>query len=93
IEKKPVDATATLFNRQTLAGMDGLKRYLLTERQDQFARAFVHKMSAYGLGRTLTFADRAAVDELTVRLRKSGDRLADLIYIIVSSELFRAKRS
>ena len=50
INSKPVDSTAELFNRQTLAGIDGLKRYLLTERQDQFARAVVHKLTAYALG-------------------------------------------
>ena len=52
---KPVDATSELFDGQKLAGMDGLKRYLLVERQDQFARAMVHKLTSYALGRSLTF--------------------------------------
>ena len=50
IKDRPADATSTLFNKQELAGMEGLKRYLLTDRQDQFARAMVHKMTAYALG-------------------------------------------
>ena len=53
----------------TLAGMDGLKEYLLAERQDQFARAMTHKLTAYALGRHLTFADRADVEELTTQFR------------------------
>ena len=64
-----MDATSKLFNKQPLAGMDGLKEYLLAERQDQFARAMTHKLTAYALGRHLTFADRADVEELTTQFR------------------------
>jgi len=91
IKNKPVDATSELFNRQTLAGMDGLKRYLLTDRQDQFARAMVHKLTAYGLGRPLTFGDRVEIDNLTVQFRRRGDGLRDLIHLIVNSNLFNSK--
>lgn len=91
IKNKPVDATSVLFNKQELAGADGLKRYLLSDRQDQFVRAMVHKTSAYALGRPLTFGDHADVDELTVQLRKQGDRAADLIRLIVNSNLFHSK--
>lgn len=91
INNQPVDATSELFNRQTLAGVDGLKRYLLMDRQDQFARAMVHKLTAYALGKPLTFADRADVDSLTARLRKQGDRLGDLISLIITSDLFNSK--
>lgn len=88
---KPVDATATLFNKQPLAGMDGLKRYLLVDRQDQFARAMVHKLTSFALGRPLSFGDRADVDRLTERFRAKEDRLGDLITLITTSDLFRAK--
>ena len=91
LQDKPVDATSELFNRQTLAGMDGLKRYLLADRQDQFARAMVHKLTAYALGRPLSFGDRADIDSLTAHFRQGGDRLGDLIQLIISSNLFNAK--
>jgi hypothetical protein len=91
IKNKPVDATSVLFNKQELAGVDGLKLHLLAERQDQFARAMVYKISAYALGRPLTFADHADVDELTAQFRKQGDRLADLVHLVVSSNLFNSK--
>ena len=91
IKNKPVDANSALFNKQELAGVIGLKRYLLADRQDQFARAMVHKMLAYALGRPLTFGDHADVDELTAQFRKKGDRLADLIQLIVNSNLFNSK--
>jgi mono/diheme cytochrome c family protein len=91
IENKPVDATSALFNKQELAGMDGLKRYLLTDRQDQFSRALVHKMTAYALGRSLSFGDSADIDTLTVQFRNQGDRLGDLIHLIVNSDIFNSK--
>ena len=91
IKNKPVDATSELFNQQTLAGMNGLKRYLLTDRQDQFARSMVHKMTAYALGRPLCFGDRADIDSLTAQFRKQGDRLGDLTHLIISSNIFNSK--
>ena len=91
IKKKPVDAKSQLFNKQELAGMDGLKRYVLMDRQDQFARALVHKMTGYALGRPLSFGDHAAINSITVQFRKRGDRLGDLVRLIIGSELFHAK--
>ncbi len=90
IKNKPVDATSELFNHQTLAGIDGVKRYLLAERQDQFARAMVHKLTAYALGRPLSFGDRADIDNLTAQLRQHDDKLGDLISLIISSNLFNS---
>jgi hypothetical protein len=91
IQDRPVDATSELFNHQTLAGMDGLKRYLLTDRQDQFARAMVHKLTAYALGRPLSLGDRAEVDSLTAQLRRRDDGLGDLVRLIIGSTLFSSK--
>lgn len=89
VKGKPVDATSHLFNREKLDGMDGLKRFLLTNRQDQFVRAMVHKISTYALGRPLTFADRSRVDQIASDLRKRGDGLATLVALIVKSDLFQ----
>ena len=91
IKGKPVDANAELFNKQPLAGMAGLKEYLLAERQDQFARAMTHKLTAYALGRHLTFADHADVGELTKQFRGKGDRLRDLVHLLVQSRIFHSK--
>ena len=91
IEDKPVDASSRLFNNQKLDGVDGLKRFLLANRQDQFCRAMVYKLSTFALGRPLSFADRASVDQITADLRKKDDGLATLVTLIVTSELFQAK--
>lgn len=91
IKNGPVDATAELFNKQTLAGMDGLKRYLLTDRQDQIARALVHKLTAYALGRPLSFGDRADIDNLSGQFVRNGAGLRDLVHLIVNSNIFNSK--
>ena len=91
IKGKPVDASSLLFNKQELDGMDGLKRFLLENRQDQFVRAMVQKMTTYALGRPLTFADRSSIDKITTDVRKQGDGLRTMIEEVVASELFQSK--
>ena len=71
--------------------MDGLKRFLLENRQDQVARAMVHKLTTYALGRPLTFGDLSSVEQITADLRRQGDGLATLVTLVATSELFLAK--
>jgi hypothetical protein len=91
IRGQPVDASSELFNRQTLDGMDGLKRFLLESRQDQLVRASVHKLATFALGRPLAFEDRADVDAITATVRKHGDGLKTAILAIVQSPLFQSR--
>ena len=91
INGEPVDATSQLYNESELAGIDGLKRYLLQNRQDQFASAMVHKLASYSLGRPLSFADHAELERITKELRNNGDGLKNLIHTLVASELFKTR--
>ncbi|MGB0599480.1 MAG: DUF1592 domain-containing protein [Rubripirellula sp.] len=91
VQGEVVDASGILFNRQRLDGVDGLKRFLLTNRQDQFTRAMVVKLTGYALGRPLRFADRAEIDLITANLRQQGGGLVTLIKLIVKCDLFRTE--
>lgn len=91
IKGTPVDSTSVLFNKQKLEGMNGLKAFLLENRQDQFVRSMVHKLTTFGLGRPLTFADRSSVDRVAAKVRKEGDGLRTVITQIVLSDLFQFK--
>jgi mono/diheme cytochrome c family protein len=91
VNGKPVDATSRLFNKQELNGMDGLKRFLLEHRQDQFVRALVHKLATYALGRPMTFSDHARIDNVTADVRNQGDGLGTIIHTLVASELFQSR--
>lgn len=72
VEGKPVDSTSHLFNNEPLEGMDGLKRFLLKNRQDQFVLALTHKLSVFALGRPLTFADQAMLEEIAAKVQPKG---------------------
>jgi mono/diheme cytochrome c family protein len=91
INDQPVYATAVLPNHQPLDGAAGLKSYLLADRQNQFARAMVHKLSAYALGRPMSFADRGEIDQMADELKERGNGLRDLVSIVIHSNLFRQK--
>jgi mono/diheme cytochrome c family protein len=91
INDQPVDATAVLPNNQPLEGAAGLKNYLMADRQDQFAKAMVHKLSAYALGRPISFADRAEIDKMADELKNRGNGLHDLVSIVIHSNLFSQK--
>lgn len=87
----PMDATATLPDGTKVDGLPALKRYLLTRRRDQFARAIVKRLLAYSLGRSLEFSDQQTIDSLTARFAGSDYRLRSLIVEIVRSEAFQMK--
>ena len=89
IADKPVDASSLLYNKDELHGLQGVKEYLLANRQDQFTRAMAHKLSSYALGRPLSFGDRSEVEGIAADLRKKGNGLTDLVILIVKSDLFR----
>ncbi|MEZ6091751.1 MAG: DUF1588 domain-containing protein [Pirellulaceae bacterium] len=90
VQGKPIDASSELFNHQVLDGMNGLKRFLLEYRQDQFVHAMVHKLATFALGRPLTLADHAEIDAITAEVRRQGDGLKSIIQSIVKSDLFRS---
>lgn len=90
IRGKPVDASSQLFNGETLDGMDGLKRFLLQNRQDQFTQAMVQKLATFALGRPLGFEDQAEIDAITAQVRQEGDGLRTMINTIVQSDLFKS---
>lgn len=91
IDGKPVDSSSRLFNNEPLDGMDGLKRFLLEHRQDQFVLAMTHKMCVYALGRPLSFSDHSAIREMASQVRREGDGLAILVKQVVLSPLFLSK--
>ena len=88
VEGRPVDAVSLLAGERELDGLDGLKAFLLEERQDQFVRALAKKMTTFALGRPLGFGDEAGLEGIVSRTRRGGDGLATMVEAIVSSELF-----
>ena len=89
--KLPVLSEAILPDDKKIEGIADLKKHLLEDRREQFARAFTSKLLTYALGRRLELIDQKTVDELTSKFIKSEYRIKDLIYLIVASKTFQSK--
>ena len=89
---RAVDASATFPGGSTGAGIDGLRTYLRTHRQDDFVLNLSRKLLAYSLGRTLMLSDDLLLETMRTRLAQDGYRFGSLIEAIVVSPQFRTKR-
>ncbi len=90
-KKSPVDAAAALPDGSQVNGAAELKAYLTSQRGEQFARALVKRVLTYSLGRSLEFADRKTVDNLTKQFITSDYRLSKLILAVAQSKPFVTK--
>jgi hypothetical protein len=64
---------------------------LLNEEKDAFATAFVKKLLAYSLGRSLELGDRQDIEALSREFERSGYQMKPLIRAIVQSQAFQTK--
>jgi hypothetical protein len=84
-----VDAAVELPGGTRIGGIQELKQYLRHERQEVFAKALVHHMLTYALGRSPDYADRQQIDVIHQRFASSDYRLRELVLAIIDSEAFR----
>jgi len=89
--KLPLETEAKMPDGREVVGMEALKDYLLTERREQFSRAFVVKLLTYALGRSLEFSDEKHVNALTRQFADDSLRVQSLVQSIVTSDVFRTK--
>jgi hypothetical protein len=85
-----IDSSAVLPEGKSLDGVNGLRSYLLTEK-DAFARCLTEKMLTYALGRGVEPYDGHAVDAILKRVRRDDYRLASVVLGVVTSEPFRRR--
>ena len=74
-----------------VAGLADLKKFLLTQRREQFSHALVSKMLIYALGRDLELKDRPLVEELSKSFAQNDYRLPSLMMNIVKSQPFLSR--
>ena len=86
---RPIDVTARLTAGTTFQGIDGLRRYLLTERRDEFQRQFCRKLLGYALGRRVLLSDRQLLDTMANQLEKNDGRVSAAVLAIVRSRQFQ----
>lgn len=90
-QKVNIDPATQLKNGRTIQNLNDLKSYILTDKRQEFRRAVVQKVMAYGLGRYLEFSDRAAVDSICQAVEEEGDTFQRVVEQIVLSEPFLVK--
>ena len=89
--KLPVLSKATLPNGKKVEGIAGLKKYLLEDHREQYARAFTTKLFTYALGRRLELIDEKSINDLTSKFIESDYRIKNLIHLVVTSKTFQSK--
>jgi hypothetical protein len=87
-----VDARAVFPGGSEGAGVDGLRKYIRAQRQDDFLDNLCRKLLAYALGRSLTLSDEPTIAEMRAKLANTDYRFATLVESIVASRQFITKR-
>jgi hypothetical protein len=86
----PIDTVAALANGREIKDLVEFKTMLM-ERESQVAHCLTEKMLTYATGRLLEAGDRGEIDQITAKLKKDGNRLRDLVHLIVQSKIFLNK--
>ncbi|MDB6070911.1 MAG: hypothetical protein JWL81_2082 [Verrucomicrobiales bacterium] len=84
----PINSTATLPNGQVLAGLDGLRSYILGPRRRDFLHQFCKKLLGYSLGRATQLSDRPLMEKMIQQLETGDGRIGPLVELIVLSPQF-----
>jgi mono/diheme cytochrome c family protein len=85
---RDVDSSGTAATGQDFSDIRDFKQLLLQDK-DQIARGLTRKLLTYGLGRSLGFSDRQAVQQIVAQLKIQNYRFRSLIHEITQSEAFR----
>ncbi len=83
-----VDTEATLADGRVIAGLEGLRHYLLNERREEVVRQFCRKLLGFALGREVLLSDEPLLDQMQVALRASDFRFEIVVQKIVTSPQF-----
>ncbi|HAV61611.1 MAG TPA: hypothetical protein DCY13_04505 [Verrucomicrobiales bacterium] len=89
---RPIDTRTRVMDGTELAGLNGLRDYLLNQRRDAFVKQFCRKLLGYALGRGVLLSDGPLIDEMGEQLRQNEYRIGAAIETIVRSRQFREIR-
>ncbi|WP_442484547.1 DUF1592 domain-containing protein [Aeoliella sp. SH292] len=89
---RAIDDRVAAFDGSEFEGIEGLRRYILTQRRDEFLKQFCRKLLGFALGRSVLLSDQPLLDEMIVNLHENEYRFASAVETIVSSKQFREIR-
>jgi hypothetical protein len=87
-----IDTRTVLPGGVSVDGLNGLREYLLTRRQDDFLRQFSRKLLGYALGRAVQLSDKPLLDTMVARLKTGEGRVSGALELVVLSPQFREVR-
>ena len=89
---QPIDVSARMPDGTQFAGLSGLKRILLSQK-DEFASAFTERLLTYALARGVDARDMPAIRTITRSAAADGYRIQTVIKGIVHSAPFTLRRT
>ena len=89
---RPIDTRVKAMDGARFEGLEGLRRYLLTDRREAFVRQFCRKLLGFALGRQTQLSDEALLEDMESALKANGHRVGSAIDAIVRSRQFREIR-
>jgi hypothetical protein len=87
-----IDVNATLPDGTPVAGLEGLRNYILHQRRQDFLQTFCRRLLGYALGRSVQLSDEPLIAEMIQRLETNDYRFSVALETIVLSPQFRQIR-
>ena len=87
--KKPIEARGELPDGSIFEGSDGLRKYILEHREDDFARIVVERLLSHALGRELQTYDEPAIRGILEKTKPKEYRARAVLEAIISSYPFQ----
>lgn len=84
-----VDTRTELEDGTKIEGINGLRDYLLKQRQDDVVRQFCRKLLGFALGREVQLSDEPLLDAMVKELRENEFRFSVAVERIIQSDQFR----
>jgi hypothetical protein len=85
-----VDASFALADGRTFTDIVEFKRLVLSN-PDQLTRNFASKLVTYATGATISFADRAVIDDIVAATKNTDHGIRSILHAVVASPLFLNK--
>jgi hypothetical protein len=89
---REIDDLGELSSGQTVAGIEGLIKYVEEHRKRDFVQTLCRKFLGYALGRSVILSDQPLLDEMQRALEGNQYRFSALFETVVRSPQFRRQR-
>ena len=88
----PIDASAVFTDGTTIDGIEGVRKFLLTHRED-FVKSLTGRLLTFALGRRVEYSDHPAIRKILREAADTDYRWSSIILGIVNSTPFQMRRT